>query len=106
MKLQLDTTVKTVKVEGDIKISALIATMKDLFPTEWESFTLQTNVTINNWNSPIYIEKYPQPYIPHYPWYCNTTSADYRVRNNSLSMKSVNEDNSLKSGIFNVETKY
>lgn len=68
MKLQLDTTNKTIKLESNVKISALLETLKKLFPNnEWKEFSLETNVTINNWNTPIVIQKE----IPwrQYPWY-------------------------------------
>jgi len=102
MKLQLDTTNKTVKIENDIKVSQLIKTLKSLLPDDWKDFTLQTNVTINNWSSPIYIERHTYPY--YYPWYCNAsglntgsniTTADYSVSNTTCE---------LKSGLFNIET--
>lgn len=69
MKLQLDTTAKTVKIENEIKISLLIKTLKALLPKDWKDFTLQTNVTINNWTNSIYIES--PKIIPTSPgtWY-------------------------------------
>ena len=95
MKLQLDTTNKTVSIESDIKISQLIKTLKSLLPNDWKDFTLKTNVTIQNWSNPIYIEKqiirereYPQ-YQPYPITYLATNQGDTCE---------------LKSGLFNVET--
>ena len=98
MKIQLDTTNKTVKIEENIKVSKLIATLKKLLPEDWKEFTLETHTTINNWGSPYIIREYPvypKPYIPSYPWYC-TTSKSYGVKENTA-------DYSLKSGVYNVE---
>lgn len=89
MKIQLDTTNKTVKIEDDVKVKDLIKVLKKLLPDDWEDFELQTNVTINNWNAPVYIEKYPS--YPRYPWYevtCKSDSAEY---------------SSLKAGTYNIE---
>ena len=41
MKIQLDTTLKTIKLESDVKISDLIKILKKLLPDgEWKTFTL------------------------------------------------------------------
>ena len=96
MKLQLDTTAKTVKIENDIKVSALIKTLKGLLPKDWKDFTLQTNVTINNWSNPIYIERWVNPPVqPTYPWYGDSPS--YTI--------SFSDSPTLKSGTYNVEVK-
>jgi hypothetical protein len=85
MKIQLDTTNKTVKIEENVKVSKLIATLKKLLPEDWKEFTLETHTTINNWGSPYIIKEYPVcPTYPWYPWYCSST-------------------NSLNSGVYNVE---
>ncbi len=107
MKIQLDTENKTIKLENDILLSKLIATLDSLLPNkEWKKYTLETNTTINHWHSPVVIEKfYPRPY--EYPWFTHGTYVS--KLDNSLSMKSmsVNADNKyqLKSGVFNVELK-
>lgn len=74
MKLQIDTTYKTIKVEESVKLSKLVETLKRLFPNnEWKDFTLETNTTIEHWSSPIIIKEYIEtekrvnPYT--YPWY-------------------------------------
>lgn len=72
MKLQLDTTAKTIKVEGNVKISELIDALKKLLPKEWDSFTLETSTTIVDWVYPIRYQQWPAPI--HYPWYCGTNT--------------------------------
>jgi len=68
MKIQLDTTQKTIKVENTVKLSELISALDKMFPNgEWKDYSLETNVTINNWSYPIYIKE--SPTYPAYPWY-------------------------------------
>lgn len=92
MRIQFDTTSKSIKVEANVKISELLNVLKKLFPNdEWKGFTLETNVYINNWSSPIIIERRPAPIT--YPWYCSSegqVAASYKQLNN---------------GVFNVECK-
>jgi hypothetical protein len=62
MKMQIDTTAKTIKIEGAVKLSVLFDHLQKFFPGgEWEDYDLQTNTVINNWASPIIINK-PYPY--------------------------------------------
>lgn len=91
MKLQLDTVDKTIKIEADIVLSELTETLEKLLPKgEWKKFTLQTNTIINNWNSPVVIEKY---YPRTYPWY---VGVQYLAGGNNNTI-------SLKSGTYNVQ---
>lgn len=66
MKIQLDTTYKKIKVEENVNLKELFNFLNNILKDEWENFTLETNVTINNWTAPIYIEKqypaYPAPF--------------------------------------------
>jgi hypothetical protein len=117
MKLQLDTTNKTIKVENDIKISLLIKTLKEMLPNDWKNFTLQTNTTIQHWTNPIVWPIYYQPYVQPYtqPWYvtCQTTGTQNAINtvsnltcSNSLSSQSLGmapTNNQLKAGIYNVQ---
>ncbi len=69
MKLQLDTTNKTVKVEGSVNLEALYETLQKLLPQgEWKQFSLEANTTIT-WVNPITVPVYP--YYPQnpYPWW-------------------------------------
>lgn len=105
MKIQLDTVNKTIKLDSAEKMKKIIETLKKLFPNgEWKEFTLETNTTINNWNSPIVIEKYVKPYapyIPSYPWYYSTNS----TQGIGIDNYKVTAENSvrLNAGTYNVE---
>jgi hypothetical protein len=109
MKLQLDTTNKTVKIENDIKISQLIKTLKAMLPNDWKDFTLQTNTTIQHWTNPIVwpiVQPYVQPY--YQPWYftCRSNSGSYSGLTTGSNLTASNNavgNNSLKAGIYNVE---
>lgn len=67
MKLQIDTSAKTIKLEESIKLDTLINALNEMFPNNgWREFTLLTNITIEWKNIPIII----QPSYPYrYPWY-------------------------------------
>lgn len=106
MKLQLDTTNKTIKLESNVNINDLLKTLKKLFPnSEWQDFTLETHTTINNWNSPVIIREYPERV---YPWYQTTWSSgnvtlsksDITAGDNTIKSDAVM---SLKTGIYNIE---
>jgi hypothetical protein len=73
MKIQIDTTAKTLKLEEAVKLNELFKALDNLFPNEeWREFTLITDVTINWTSYPIIIKKYPVyptwPSIPSYPY--------------------------------------
>lgn len=99
MKIQLDTTSKTIKIEENVLLSKLIDTLNGLLPNkEWKKYTLETNTVIEHWHSPTIIREIArEPYV--YPWWRPT----YYAANMSKTIG--NNDYSLKSGIFNVELK-
>lgn len=106
MKLQLDTTAKTVKIESDIKVSLLIKTLKALLPNDWKDFTLKVNTTIVGWTNPIIFPNYSTP--PSHPWYYGTSitlgDGNSTISGNQVAYKSsVSDTCELKAGIFNVE---
>lgn len=107
MKIQLDTTAKTIKIEEDVKFSKLIETLKRLLPNnEWKEFTLETHTVINHWNNPyvVYRDREVWPKL-QLPWYDRITH--YAGADHSLSAQSVNnnsiKDLSLTKGVFNIE---
>ena len=122
MKLQLDTTNKTIKVEESVKLVKFMDTVKKLLPNnEWKDFTLETNTTINYGSYPVYVEKWTQPWYGR-PWYyCNNSLGSNNLNvgantlsgktmsaqnSNSLSMKTADIKNySLNAGVYNIETK-
>jgi len=66
MNIQIDTTLKTIKIEGGVKLSEMITTLDKLFPDkEWESYSLEDVTVINNWSNPIIIDRWPN----YYPWW-------------------------------------
>ena len=69
MKLQIDTTAKTIKLDEAVKLEELISALDKLFPDGlWKEFQLITNVTINWQTNPIIIKEYPiWPTYPTYP---------------------------------------
>jgi hypothetical protein len=99
MRLQIDTVLKTIKLENNIKISELIENLKTLLPNDWMDFTLETNVTIG-WTNPIYIRDYP--YWGDYPWY-KTTSPHYGETTSGEMYKSYGDQCQLNAGSYNVE---
>lgn len=112
MKLQLDTTNKTIKVEGDVKFAELIKTLDKLLPkSEWKEFTLETNTTIVSWQQPYYVPyKHYEPYWR--PWISYTTSGGTSTQKSKdwdvLSMKGAVGSSSLttyaiKDGTYNIE---
>ena len=81
MRIQLDTKAKVIRLEDKILLKDLVVTLEKLLPKkEWQTFTLETNTVINNWNSPVVIREY-KPWS--YPWYTPMYSGT-----NTLSMKS------------------
>ena len=63
MKIQIDDTEKTIKIEGNVNLGEFIDKITKLLP-EWKEYTLETNTIINNWSSPIII----RDYINTNPW--------------------------------------
>lgn len=96
MKLQLDTTNKTVKVEENVKVIDLINILKKMLPNDWEHFTLETHTEITYWRDPIIIKERPwRPY--EQPWYySNEKMLTMKTNDNTAEY-------SLKPGLFNVE---
>lgn len=115
LKLQLDTTKKTIKIDEDVKLTKLMSVVKRLLPNgEWMDFTLQTNTVIEHWTQP-YRWYWNEPV---YPWY---TPVTYTATNLSLSsgsgpipMGTSSNTNAmigsgtlatLTSGVYNIEVK-
>jgi len=105
MKLQIDTSKKTIKLEESVKLDSLIKTLKQLFPNnEWKQFTLETNTVINNWNRPVVIELIKTyPTYPRYPWY-DWSSGGHSGYSSSSTMPKTDKP-MLLSGQYNVECK-
>ncbi len=86
MKIQLDTTEKTIKLENDVLLGDFFERITTILPGDsWKEFKLLTETKIE-WASPIIIEKthpwiYPsipyEPY-PYRPWitWCGDSVGD------------------------------
>lgn len=60
MKIQIDTTAKTIKLESCEKLSALFDFLTKFFPDgDWEDYELQTNTTIVNCGNQIIVNPSP-----------------------------------------------
>lgn len=70
MKLQFDTTAKTIKIGEPVNIGELIEKLQMLLPNgQWKEYKLEVSV-INSWTSPIIIETpivYPNRPFWEYP---------------------------------------
>ena len=72
MKLEIDTTAKTIKVIGSVNVKELHEMMKKLFPDkQWEEYSLEQQ-QVSTWTY------YPYtPYITYNPPYTITSGATY-----------------------------
>lgn len=61
MKIQIDTTNKTIKLDSTCKIVELIAFLEKILPEEYKTYKLETNTTIIGWNNP-YVYNPCKPY--------------------------------------------
>jgi hypothetical protein len=72
MKIQIDTTAKTLKLDEATQMGELIKSLELLFPNgEWREFNLMTNVNITWVQQPVIIKQYPvYPEVyPSWPWW-------------------------------------
>jgi hypothetical protein len=60
MRIQIDTKLRTIKVDENVKFKELIKVLKNLLPKEWEEYILEAS-SIIYWTNPI-------PYYPYTPW--------------------------------------
>ena len=104
MKLQLDTTNKTIKVEGLVNLNELFEALKKLLPQgEWKEFSLEANTTIV-WTNPITIQPWVYPYLPAYPWW-GSPIVTYGTSKTAIydGNSSDNVQYSLNQGVYNVQ---
>lgn len=101
MKLQLNTTDKTITIEEKVNIGELVDTLKRLLPNDtWLEFSIEVHI-INNWSNPI-IFPIAQPYIPYNPFpYTPTTQQPFIWCNTNDTTSAV----SLNMGVYNVLTE-
>lgn len=102
MKIQLDTNLKTIKVEENVNLKEFIDFIKIILPDGmWKDYILETNVIINWTNNPIVVNPY-RPYYPepYWPWLQPRWEITCAGTDNSNQTKWVTE-----CGIYNISTK-
>lgn len=102
MKIQIDTTKKTLKLEEDVKLTTLMKLVKKILPdNEWKEYTLETNTTIEHWASPIIIDRWYREYKPYEPFWTIGDGSKYvaTTKDNTLMMST----NSQSNGVYNLE---
>lgn len=111
MKIQLDTTNKTIKIEENVLLSKLMDTLNSLLPNkEWKKYTLETNTVISHWVNPYIIERikevpvYPKPDYPWMPYVCNVQDRLMATSKNE-GMQRLVGDYTVNDGVFNIEAK-
>ena len=87
MKIQIDFSQKTIKIEDNlINLGDLIKHLDKLFPKDghfgsWKDYKLETNTTILSWTNPIHIYD-SRPYEPF--WQINPMPS-YQITNGFIS---------------------
>jgi hypothetical protein len=103
MKIQIDTTNKTIKLDSTCKIVELIDFLEKILPNEYKTYKLETDTTIIGWNNP-YIYR---PYRPYEVWYGNTTEYNKNCLLNqqlkSTNLLSNTQLTNVQSNILNYE---
>ena len=109
MKIQIDTTAKTIKLESCEKLSALFDFLSKFFPEgEWEDYELQTNTKIVNWGNPIVV--HPSPYwVNPYRYYtgdviCTTGTTTSMVINSQSGTTVTNCGGSITGDACSIKT--
>jgi len=112
MKLQLDTTMKIIRVEGTVSLLELSETLERLLPNGvWKTFSLECGSAI------IWAQPFPlYPTWPYYPWWTApvmyTTSSPYSYTSPGLTVSNsyvLTDDGgtevsyTLAQGTFNIE---
>lgn len=86
MRIQIDTTEKTLKLEEKIPLTEFLELLNKIFPNNsWKEYTLETNTIINNWTNPLIVDRWQYPY----PW-----TQPYYVGNTDTAL--------LNSGVYNI----
>lgn len=103
MKLQLDTTNKTIQIEQDVNLQEMFDLLERLLPDGlWKEFTLITHQNTMIINSPIVtpiiIDRYPT--YPTYPWITYDTNSANKSNNIKMDAKLVSDN-----AVYSIETK-
>ena len=103
MKIQIDSSAKTIKIEGNVKLSDLIKHLESLLPKDcklgyWKDYELECTTVINNWNYPIIIKDYT-PYNPTPFWYQQPYTVTCGTDNGGITYTSA----STNTCVYNLE---
>ena len=105
MRLQIDTTQKTIKVEGNVNLLDLVETLERMLPDGvWKTFTLETDVQII-WSNPIQLV----PTWPYYPWWTAPATIPYYAGTTTSAGYTLTDENgdsltyTLAQGTYNIE---
>lgn len=106
MKIQLDTTNKTIKVEESVSLKELTEALEKLLPNgEWKEFKLETKTVIQSWSAPIIIRERTWPHWWNSPWYSTGNhlynSGDSQLQQTYTSSNGANPG--LNQGVYNIE---
>jgi hypothetical protein len=108
MNIQIDTNTKTLKLQESVNLGEFSEILLKLFPNnEWKEYKLETNTVINNWSSPIIIDRYN----PYPRWNVNPIIGGTYISSNGSEYvgdlpgtfgKSVTDVFDFKHGVYNV----
>ena len=106
MKFQIDTNLKTIKLEEKALLKEVLDIMKAMFPDDWKEYMLETNCIIN-WSFPTYVLPKRTNWDLQ-PYWTNTIGGDRGLNTNynkylDLSNTYTTSCNSDTSNIINVE---
>ena len=102
MRLQIDTSAKTIKVEGTVKFDELIKALKKLLPKEWEEYSLESGTVINWHYYPVYQYR---PYTIEPLFYTSGTITTYGNNNTITNDPNCVDSSTIttRNSCFNVE---
>lgn len=100
MKLQLDTNLKTIKVEESVNLGELMEAIEKLLPN-WKEFKIEPTV-MTEFVNPIVIDRYRWPIRPY--WYDHVTvGSGFNHRNGERSLTRDITYQSDRTNIYNFQ---
>ena len=95
MKIQLDTNLRVIRLEESVNLGELAEMLDKLLPeNKWKEYKLEVTI-LQNWSSPIIIERYPP--TPIYPWWQPYYTTGDFITNNAHTTSS--------NGVYNLQLK-
>lgn len=98
MKIQLDTTEKTIKVEEAVNLGELMEVIEKVLP-DWKDYKISPTV-INHFASPIIIRE--RRYDPYYPWWQSQLSTGVLLNNQKYTLQNSPTAKNI-SGVYNLQ---